>query len=78
MNLREIGSLIAETFREWQADKASRLAAALSYFTLFSVAPLLVLVIRLAGQVFSSQVVEERIVRQVGSLAGEGAAHTLS
>ncbi|MDL1899814.1 YihY/virulence factor BrkB family protein [Anaerolineae bacterium CFX9] len=78
MNLREIGSLIAETFREWQADKASRLAAALSYFTLFSVAPLLVLVIRLAGQVFSSQVVEERIVRQVGSLAGDGVAQTLS
>lgn len=77
MKLGDIFNLLKETFQEWQRDKASRLAAALSYFTLFSLAPLLVLVIRLVGQVFSSQAVEERIVAQVSNLAGDNVAATL-
>ena len=37
--LRPIFDLIKETFQEWNADKAPRLAAALAYYTAFSIAP---------------------------------------
>jgi membrane protein len=41
--------LVVETIKEWQEDGASRLAAALAYYTTFSLAPLLVDVIAIAG-----------------------------
>ncbi len=44
--------LLKEAFRQWQADKASLLAAALAYYTVFSITPLLVIAIAIAGAVF--------------------------
>jgi len=41
--------LIKESFSEWSEDRASRLAAALAYYTAFSLAPLLVVVIAIAA-----------------------------
>ena len=49
MNLQAILKLFQETFKEWSEDKASRLAAALAYYTIFSIAPLLIIVIAIAG-----------------------------
>ena len=41
--------LAKTTIREWMDDKALRLGAALSYYTIFSIAPLLLIVIAIAG-----------------------------
>jgi len=42
----ELGrGLVSQTFKEWSNDKAPRLGAALSYYTAFSLAPVLILVI---------------------------------
>ena len=46
MKLQAIWTLFPETFKQWSEDKASRLAAALAYYTVFSIAPLLIIVIR--------------------------------
>lgn len=43
--------LIRETYSEWSGNKAPRLAAALSYYTLFAMAPLLVIVIQIGALV---------------------------
>ena len=43
--LKDVFSLLKETFNEWNEDGAPRLAAALAYYTAFSIAPLLLLVI---------------------------------
>ncbi|MBC5810032.1 MAG: YihY/virulence factor BrkB family protein, partial [Candidatus Eremiobacteraeota bacterium] len=40
-------SLLIETAKRWQSDKASRLAAALAYYTIFSLAPLLIIVVQI-------------------------------
>ncbi|MEQ8958917.1 MAG: ribonuclease BN, partial [Coleofasciculus sp. C2-GNP5-27] len=45
MKFKVIGELLKETIQEWQEDKASRLAAALAYYTVFSLAPLLIIAI---------------------------------
>jgi membrane protein len=49
MSPREIGSLMVRAYGDWFADGASRLGAALAYYTLFSIAPVLVVVTGIAG-----------------------------
>ena len=71
MNLRKIGKLLQETFKEWQEDKASRIAAALAYYTVFSLSPLLVIAIAIAGAFFGRETAQEQIVAQVTELVGE-------
>lgn len=59
---------------EWLEDKALRQAAALAFYSIFSLAPLLVIAIALAGFVFGEQAVEGEIVAQLEEFVGyEGA-----
>jgi len=55
MNIKTILDLLKETFAEWNKDKASRLAAALAYYTVFSGAVADYIVIAIAGSVRSSK-----------------------
>lgn len=70
MSASDIIDLIKQTFKEWSEDKASRLAAALAYYTVFSIPPLLVLLISILGQVLDQEIVQEQILRQTGQLVG--------
>jgi membrane protein len=49
MHPRTLAALITRAYRDWSADNATRLGAALAYYTLFSIAPVLVVVIGIAG-----------------------------
>ncbi len=49
IRIKPIFRLLKEAFREWQQDKVSLLSAALAYYTVFSVTPLLVIAIAIAG-----------------------------
>ena len=71
MNLRKIGRLLQKTFQEWQKDKASRIAAALAYYTVFSISPLLVIAIAIAGAFFGQETASEQITDQLTALVGE-------
>ncbi|MBG1262275.1 YihY/virulence factor BrkB family protein [Nostoc commune] len=74
MNLQAILKLFQETFKEWSEDKASRLAAALAYYTIFSIAPLLIIVIAIAGAVFGEEAARGQIVGQIQGLVGPDGA----
>ena len=74
MHLRSVGELLKETFHEWNQDKASRLAAALAYYTIFSIAPLLMIAIAVAGAVFGEEAARGEIVTQIQGLVGEAGA----
>ena len=65
--------LLAETATEWWNDKAPRLGAALAYYTILSVAPLLVLVTPVVGWVFGRERARTQIIAQVGQLLGKEA-----
>lgn len=69
--------LVMETFSEWSKDKASRLAAALSYYTVFSVAPLLVIAIAVAGLVFGKQAATDQLASQIRGLVGQEGAQMI-
>nr|WP_199305833.1 YihY/virulence factor BrkB family protein [Pseudanabaena sp. FACHB-2040] len=70
--------LLKEAFQEWQQDKASRLAAALAYYTVFSLAPLLVLVIAIAGSVFGTDTARDQLVTQIQALVGSSGADVIT
>jgi membrane protein len=72
--LRPIFDLIKETFQEWNADKAPRLAAALAYYTAFSIAPLLIISIAIASAVFSEEAVRGQLDNQIQGVVGAQAA----
>ncbi|AFZ02813.1 YihY/virulence factor BrkB family protein [Calothrix sp. PCC 6303] len=74
MRFKAILELFQETFSEWSKDKVSRLAAALSYYTIFSIAPLLIIVIAIAGAVFGEDAARGAIENQLQGLIGDGAA----
>lgn len=74
MNVQAIWQLFQEAFQEWNEDKASRLAAALAYYTVFSIAPLLIIVIAIAGAVFGEDAARGEIVNQIQGLVGRDGA----
>jgi membrane protein len=67
-------SMGKETVLGWWEHEAARLAAALSYYTAFAVAPLLVLVIAIVGLVFGEDAVRGHLERELSSLIGDQAA----
>jgi membrane protein len=70
-------SMTKQTFSEWSHDKGGRLGAALSYYTVFSLAPLLLVVISIAGLVFGRAAVEGSMFGQLSGLVGPDAAHLI-
>jgi len=72
--VRRAWELIKATFKEWQADNVPRLGAALSFYTVFSLAPLLIIVIAVAGFFLEGEAVRGQISQELKGLVGtEGA-----
>src|SRR5206468_12297986 len=63
--------LLKEAWIEFTNDKAQRLAAALAYYTLFSIAPLLLIAIAIAGLVFGRSQAQGQIIGQIRTLMGD-------
>ncbi|MEO1392993.1 MAG: YihY/virulence factor BrkB family protein [Cyanobacteria bacterium J06634_5] len=74
MTFSSFWSLLKQTVAEWQRDKVSRLAAALAYYTTFSLAPVLIIVIAIASFLFEQSTVQTRLLEQMQGLLGENAA----
>jgi membrane protein len=66
--------LIKQAFKAWQDDYAPSMGAALSYYTLFSLAPLLLIVIAVAGMVFGQEAAQGEILGQLRGIMGEEGA----
>jgi membrane protein len=74
MQLRQIWELAAKSVLAWLDDFAPSMGAALAYYTLFSIAPLLIIAIAVAGLAFGQEAARGEIVAQIQGLLGpEGA-----
>ncbi|RPI33166.1 MAG: YihY/virulence factor BrkB family protein [Chloroflexota bacterium] len=71
MQKKSILNLLKQTVKDWSEDKAPRLAAALAYYTAFSLAPILVIAIAVVGLFFDRQSAQDQIITQIGGLAGQ-------
>lgn len=72
--MKTVFKLLKETVSEWKEDKASRLAAALSYYTIFSLAPLLLVTITVVGFVMEPGDVKGELYAKIRDLVGEDGA----
>ncbi len=77
MALKDSWGLLKDTFKEWREDQATRFAAALAFYTMLSIAPLLFLVIGIAGLVFGQRAAEGRLVNELQGTVGPQAAQLL-
>lgn len=71
---QKIGHLFKETFKGFIDDNALKLSAALSYYTIFSLPPLLIIIISLSGLFFGADAVRGEIFGQINGLVGNSAA----
>ena len=77
MDLRPGWGLALHAVRAWSDDYAASMGAALSYYALFSLAPLLLIVIGVAGYFFGEQAARGEIYGQIASLIGPDGARAV-
>ena len=66
--------IFKETFTRWSADSATTRAAALSYYTAFSMAPIILLAVALAGLMLGREAAQGRVMEQLAGLVGPQSA----
>jgi membrane protein len=67
-------SVLTETLNNWYSHNVPRLGASLAFYTLLSLAPLLLIVIAVAGAVFGREAAEGQLVWQIQDLIGRAGA----
>lgn len=75
--MRETWELLKQTFADWNEDKVPRLGAALAFYTALSIAPLLVLSLRIAAAFFGDDAARGEIEHQMQSMIGEQGAEAV-
>src|SRR6185369_8006178 len=66
--------ILKQTVSEFSEDKVPRLGAALAYYTIFSLAPLLLIAIAIAGLVFGQEAAQGKIFEQLRGVLGPRAS----
>jgi membrane protein len=74
---KTLGRLLKRTFDEWMLDKIPRMGAALAYYMVFSLAPLLVIAVAVAGLAFGERAARGAIVSEIQGLVGTDAARAI-
>ena len=77
MSPREGWSIARQAAKAWNDDYAPSMGAALSYYTLFSIAPLLLIVIAVAGLVFGDEAARGELFGQISGLIGPAGAQAV-
>ncbi len=77
MGIRNSVSLLKDTFNKWSDHNATRLGAAVAFYTLLSFAPLLVLLAALAALIFSKQEAQNGLIEQARQMIGARGADTV-
>lgn len=72
-----IFDLLRSAFGEWQRDNVSILAASLAYYTVFSLTPILIISIAIAGSIFGEEAARGEIMRQFQDLVGSSGAEAI-
>ena len=77
LRLKDIVELVRETASAWSGDNAPRLGASLAFYTLLSLAPLLVVIVAVAAVVFGRQAAEGQLAWQIQGLVGREEAKAI-
>jgi membrane protein len=74
MHPKAVLDVIKEAASRWSEDRASRLAAALAYYAVFALAPSLIIIIFVVGQVLGESTVRQEILTQIQNTVGSNGA----
>jgi len=72
-----VWQVVKETGTAWDEDNVTRLAAALAYYTLLSIAPLIVLAVAVTGLAFGEEAARQHIAGELAGVVGAGAAEAI-
>ena len=75
--INSIWGLLKRTVMQWLEDQPFQLASSLSYYTLFSLAPLLIIVISIAGFAFGREAAQQQIVGTIQGMIGQQSAEAV-
>jgi membrane protein len=70
MSTKDLLSILKTTFSAWNKHEAPRLGAALAFYTILSLSPLVIIVVALAGLIFSRSTAQAHILSQVQGMIG--------
>lgn len=73
----DIKSLLEDSVSGWNRNNATRLGAALAFYALLSLAPLLLIVVSIVGLVFGQRAAQNDMIRHIHALAGPAAAKAI-
>jgi membrane protein len=76
-SIRKLAKVARDSIAAWVDHNASSLGAALAYYTLFSVAPVLVIAVAIAGSIFGPQNAETHLLAQMQGLLGDAGARAV-
>jgi membrane protein len=74
---KEAIDLLVETYRSWDRHNAQTMGASLAYFTVLSLAPLLIIAVAIAGLVFGRQAAQGMVVTEIDNLVGTAGAQVI-
>ncbi len=74
LRYKQLVRLFSRTLSSWSEDNAFRLSAALAFYTMFSLAPVLIIAIAIAGAVFGEQVARGEVMIRIAGLIGPAGA----
>lgn len=77
MNFKEIWKLLKETVSEWQFNQVSLLASSLAYYTVFSLAPMMIIVITIIGAIFGEAAAQGEVVGRIQGVVGSEGARVI-
>src|SRR5262249_54846978 len=77
MKLSEIAAVIRKAFEDFGKDHAGTLSAALAYFTIFSIGPLLIVMVAIVGAVLGEQAARGQLMDTIKGYMGEDGARTI-
>jgi hypothetical protein len=77
MTLKGLGFLVRDAFFQWIDDNPFQMGAALAYYTLFSIAPLLLIAIAVAGSVFGRDASQVQIIGAIQDVVGFHSARAI-
>jgi membrane protein len=77
MRWRDLFQLLKTAASDWVDDGAMRLSSSLAYYAIFSLAPLLVIVISIAGLFFGEDAARGQLSQQIATLAGRDAGDAI-
>ncbi|MGE5610083.1 MAG: YihY/virulence factor BrkB family protein [Bacillota bacterium] len=77
MRIGTLWTLTKHTLYQWNEDRVSRLSASLAFYTAFSIAPILIIAIAIAGFLFTRQAAQREVTDQLEQLMGKPAAQAV-